>query len=71
MLAIETQITEQRRENGQLKQQVAQLEATITSLKRDLAGAQARLSDVTGELKTIFLFIGYILIGYLFQMPYP
>eukprot|EP00057_Strongylocentrotus_purpuratus_P004677 XP_003729226.1 PREDICTED: forkhead-associated domain-containing protein 1 [Strongylocentrotus purpuratus] len=39
-----------KRENGQLKKEMQDQQDVVLGLRRDLAGASARLSDMTGEL---------------------
>ncbi|XP_046360042.2 forkhead-associated domain-containing protein 1-like isoform X3 [Haliotis rufescens] len=50
LAAMEHLISVLRRENGDLKKQFTESQDVIMGLRRDLAGASARLSDITGEL---------------------
>ncbi|XP_067659401.1 forkhead-associated domain-containing protein 1-like [Haliotis asinina] len=50
LAAMEHLITVLRRENSDLKKQFTESQDVIMGLRRDLAGAAARLSDITGEL---------------------
>ncbi len=48
--SLEAALAQLQRDNAALGQEVTQQKKIVTSLRHDLAGAQARLSDVTGEL---------------------
>ncbi|KAJ8320668.1 hypothetical protein KUTeg_002255 [Tegillarca granosa] len=48
--AMEQLIIVLRKENGELKKRLQDQDDMILGLRRDLAGAHARLSDITGEL---------------------
>jgi len=47
-------LTQLQRDNVELKRQVHEQSDTIMALRRDLAGATARLSDVTGMVFASF-----------------
>ena len=53
IVTLEKTITELRRENVTLKTQVNEQQSVITGLRRDLTGATARLTDVTGNVTRI------------------
>ncbi|ESP04573.1 hypothetical protein LOTGIDRAFT_237318 [Lottia gigantea] len=50
MTALEHLISVLRLDNSELKKQLTAQQDVITGLRRDLTGASARLSDITGEL---------------------
>jgi len=50
-------ITQLERDNGELKRQLQEQSEIVVALRRDLFGANARLSDVTG------MFVFYTLIA--------
>ncbi|KAL4221029.1 Forkhead-associated (FHA) phosphopeptide binding domain 1 [Mactra antiquata] len=50
VVAMEQLIVVLRKENGDVKKHIKEQEDVILGLRRDLAGASARLSDITGEL---------------------
>ncbi|CAH1772597.1 unnamed protein product [Owenia fusiformis] len=50
VLAMEQVILALRKENADFKKQLVEQQDMVLSLRRDLSGASARLSDMTGEL---------------------
>jgi predicted RNase H-like nuclease (RuvC/YqgF family) len=56
LAAMEQVIQVLKRENIDLKKQVQEQADVIVGLRRDLAGASARLSDMKGQCFTQFIF---------------
>ena len=54
VVAMEQLITQLRRENVEFKKQVADQQTVISGLRRDLSGASAKLSDMTGMQRSMF-----------------
>ncbi|KAK3583389.1 hypothetical protein CHS0354_040353 [Potamilus streckersoni] len=50
ILAMEQLIVVLRKENAEIRTSIQEQEGIILGLRRDLAGAHARLSDITGEI---------------------
>lgn len=49
-------LTQLQRDNVELKRQIHEQSDTIIALRRDLAGANAKLSDVTGSISTFLCY---------------
>jgi len=54
VVSLQRTVAELERANADYVQQVKKLNDVITSLRRELAGAMAKLSDTTGELLQTF-----------------
>ena len=52
--SLEAAIAQLQKENAALGLEVTQQKKIVTALRQDLAGAQARLSDVKGQLLNYF-----------------
>ncbi len=54
IVSLEQTISALKTENGELKKQVTESQTVITGLRRDLNGATARLTDITGMFMSQF-----------------
>ncbi len=54
IVSLEQTISALKTENGELKKQVTESQTVITGLRRDLDGATARLTDITGLFMSQF-----------------
>jgi len=52
---MQSTLSQMNRDNGEFKNQLMEQHDVILSLRRDLAGATARLSDVTGLYSVILI----------------
>ncbi len=50
VVGLEQTVTALRAENVDLQKQIVESQSVISGLRRDLAGASARLSDITGKV---------------------
>ena len=53
VVSMEQTISGLRTENVELKKQINESQSVIVGLRRDLTGASARLSDITGERRDL------------------